>query len=82
MEVNIKKVRKDESLVSLRFTGEGFLKQQIRNMVGTLIELGQNKRDLDSIRRLLKNPEKEGGRQAAGYCVPPEGLYLLRVRYK
>ena len=65
----------------LHLTGEGFLKQQIRNMVGTLLEVGQGRRELKSIQELLRHPQKLGGREASGFCAPAEGLYLIQVQY-
>lgn len=82
VELNEELKRADEKLLFLRFCGNGFLKQQIRNMVGTLLELGQGKRKLKSIEDLLSNPQKAGGREAAGYCVPPDGLFLVGVEYE
>lgn len=57
--------------------GSGFLKQMVRVLVGTLVELGRGKRDQDSIARLLKG----GGRDLAGITAPACGLTLEWVRY-
>jgi tRNA pseudouridine38-40 synthase len=66
------------ALIYLRFTGEGFLKQMVRTLVGTLVEVGQGKRDLDSIARLLSG---DASRSEAGPCAPPHALRLLSVFY-
>ena len=64
-----------EELV-LDFTGDGFLYNMVRIMVGTLIEVGLNKRDVDSIPALFG-----GKREDAGYLVPAQGLCLMEVTY-
>jgi tRNA pseudouridine38-40 synthase len=48
----------------------------VRIMVGTLIEVGQNKRDIQSIPLLFG-----GKREDAGYLVPAQGLCLTEVTY-
>ena len=67
--------RKGEELV-LEFTGDGFLYNMVRIMVGTLLEVGQNQRDADSIPALFG-----GKREEAGYLVPAQGLCLMEVNY-
>ncbi|MEO5667857.1 MAG: tRNA pseudouridine synthase A [Bdellovibrionota bacterium] len=62
----------------LRFTGEGFLKYMVRTLSGTLVEVGQGKRDALSVAKLL-----EPGilRPASGHCAPAHALSLVRVSY-
>ncbi len=59
------------------FIGEGFLKQMVRNLVGTLVEVGQGKLNTSDVKRILKAKD----RKKAGHCAPPLGLYLMRVSY-
>lgn len=54
-----------------------FLKQMIRSIVGTLVEVGLNKRTPESLRTILKARD----RSAAGKTAPPQGLFLVRVGY-
>ena len=63
----------------LRFTvsGDGFLYNMVRILVGTLLEVGTGKRDPHSIPTLLEARD----RSQAGYLVPPQGLRLEQVRY-
>lgn len=62
--------------VRLQFTGNGFLHNMVRILVGTLIEVGRGQRDASSI------PELFGGqRKAAGFLAPPQGLCLEEVFY-
>ena len=67
--------REGEELV-LTFTGDGFLYNMVRIMVGTLIEVGLHQRDADSIPALFG-----GKREDAGYLVPAQGLCLMEVNY-
>ena len=55
-----------------------FLKQMIRSIVGTLVEVGLNKRTPKSLRTVLKARD----RSAAGKTAPPQGLFLVRVDYE
>lgn len=64
------------NLLELRFVGNGFLRGQVRVMVGTLIEIGEGKRDIESIQELL-----DGRREEAGKTAEPQGLYLYHVFY-
>ena len=57
------------------FTGNGFLYNMVRILVGTLVEVGRGERSPESIPALF------GGKRAeAGFLVPPQGLCLMEVR--
>ncbi len=60
------------------FKGTGFLKYQVRNMVGTLISIGENKQDPKIIEKLLDNKIKTFDVKTA----PARGLYLYNVNFK
>ena len=62
----------------LRFdvTGNGFLYNMVRILVGTLIEVGLHKRPADSIPGLFG-----GSRAEAGMLMPAQGLCLMEVTY-
>jgi len=57
-------------------TGNGFLYNMVRIMVGTLLEVGTGKRSADSIPALFGE-----SREKAGYLVPAQGLCLMEVNY-
>jgi len=62
--------------IQIRVTGNGFIHNQVRIMVGTLIEVGRGQRSAQSI------PDLFGGKRAeAGFLAPAQGLYLLEVTY-
>lgn len=60
----------------LTFTGNGFINNQVRIMVGTLVEVGRGDRSADSIPALFG-----GKRSDAGFLAPAQGLCLMEVRY-
>ncbi len=62
----------------LRFviTGNGFLHNMVRIIVGTLIEVGEGTRTAQSIETLFA-----AQRAQAGPCVPAQGLCLMEVEY-
>ena len=62
--------------VSITVTGDGFLYNMVRIMVGTLVEVGLGKREADSIPKLFGAKREE-----AGALVPAQGLCLMEVTY-
>lgn len=54
-----------------------FLKQMVRSIVGTLIEVGSGRRTPESLTAIMAART----RSAAGKTAPPEGLFLMRVDY-
>ncbi|WP_440897146.1 tRNA pseudouridine(38-40) synthase TruA [Amphibacillus sp. Q70] len=68
--------KKDPYLI-LSFTGNGFLYNMVRIIVGTLIEVGLGRRAPDSLREIIKSKD----RGAAGKTAPAQGLYLDHVKY-
>ncbi len=69
--------RTGENLVEFRITGTGFLKQMVRNIVGTTIYLHQNEYRPDEMQKILSACD----RQAAKATAEPQGLFLDRVYY-
>lgn len=61
----------------LEFKADGFLYKMVRNIVGTLVEIAEGKRTLDSIPQLFA----EKDRRFAGLAAPPHGLFLVKVEY-
>ena len=57
--------------------GNGFLKQMVRTIVGTLLDVGTGRRTLDDVRSCLEARD----RRSAGRTVPASGLFLREVRY-
>ena len=72
------KVIESTSLISFEFFGNSFLKYMVRSMMGTLIEIGQHKKQTETISLNLTNPD----RTLAGKTAPAKGLYLKKIYYK
>ncbi|NMA06019.1 MAG: tRNA pseudouridine(38-40) synthase TruA [Acholeplasmataceae bacterium] len=67
----------DGSKIILIFTGNGFLKYMVRKMVGTLLDIATNKKDINVIDEIFKTKD----RNLSGKTINPEGLYLVKVYY-
>ncbi len=70
-------VDEKDGIIKITFKGSGFLKYQVRNMVGTLIKVGEEKVLPDIILSLLEKKD----RKCAFLCAPAQGLTLTDVKY-
>lgn len=77
VQTNLTRLTKNVDKITISFLGTGFLRYQVRNMVGTLIEIGEGKRKSEDIIEILKKED----RREAGKTAAPEGLYLKDVLY-
>ena len=73
----IKRNKSDPNILEFYFIGNGFMKYQVRNMVGYLIKVGENKASPASIQDVIESKN----RIKAGKTAPAEGLYLEDVIY-
>jgi tRNA pseudouridine38-40 synthase len=64
-------------LVTYEICGDGFLRHMVRNLVGTLVEIGRGKQPAAWMADVLASKD----RAMAGRTAPPEGLFLVRVDY-
>ena len=67
---------KDENII-IELTGNGFLYNMVRIIVGTLVEVGLGKIDSKEIPDIIESKD----RQRSGKTLPPQGLFLLEVEY-
>lgn len=63
--------------LAMEVEADGFLYNMVRNIVGTLIEVGRGKRPVEWIDEVLAARDRD----AAGQTAPAKGLFLLRVCY-
>lgn len=78
VQTNLIRNVKDVNKFTISFLGTGFLRYQVRNMVGLLIEIGEGKRKSEDVLEVLEAKD----RRKAGINAPPEGLYLKDVLYR
>lgn len=71
------RITENDNEIDIGFVGDGFLQYMVRIMVGTLIEVGEGKRDPLSMKALLGSLD----RKMAGPTAPASGLTLMEVRY-
>lgn len=71
------KITKKKDIIKIRVTATGFLRNMVRIMVGTLLDLGRGQKTLKDIKDMLNNPSKTTRR----YNADPHGLYLIKIRY-
>jgi tRNA pseudouridine38-40 synthase len=64
-------------LVTVEIEADGFLYNMVRAIVGTLVEVGQGRRDEAWPHEVLRARD----RRAAGRTAPPQGQFLVRVEY-
>ena len=67
----------DGRLIVYEIAGSGFLRHMIRNIVGTLVEIGRGRRPVDWVSEVLASRD----RARAGPTAPAEGLVLVGVGY-
>lgn len=68
----------DDKRLVFAITADRFLRNMVRAIVGTLLEIGHQKRTVDFIRKVLESKD----RSVAGVSVPACGLFLIKVNYQ
>lgn len=76
-EVYSVELAQERELLHIDVRGSGFLKNMVRIMAGTLVEIGAGRRRVSDVSRLLGAPERAG----AGQTAPARGLCLMEVWY-
>jgi tRNA pseudouridine38-40 synthase len=64
-------------VIRIKINGDGFLYKMVRNMVGTLVEVGLGRREPSDIKKILLAKD----RRLAGKTAPAQGLCLIKVTY-
>lgn len=70
-------IEEKEKIVSIRYTGNGFLYNMVRILTGTLIEVGRGMRSPEEMQDILEALDCG----AAGFTAPAQGLFLVNVTY-
>lgn len=75
----IKEAKWEQSGNQLKFTiaADRFLRNMVRAIVGTMINVGIGKISIDDFRKIIESKN----RNEAGFSVPAQGLYLVKVAY-
>ena len=67
----------EDGILRIIIEADGFLRHMVRNIVGTVVEVGLGKMSTDGFRAVLEAKD----RQTAGIKAPAQGLFLVSVRY-
>ena len=70
-------VTKKDNRIYIELTGNGFLYNMVRIISGTLVDVGLGKIKESDIPSIIESKN----RQMAGKTLPPQGLYLVNVKY-
>lgn len=68
---------REDNIAQFTITGSGFLKQMVRNIVGTQLLLEKKRIPAEKMREIIDKRD----RKYAGPPAPPQGLFLMRVYY-
>ena len=71
------KITRKNNLISIEIEADGFLYKMVRNIVGTLIEIGKGRFSKGSLKKILAAKD----RKMAGPAAPARGLLLVKVKY-
>ena len=66
-----------DNLLTFHITANRFLRNMVRAIVGTLINVGLNKTSIDEFKKIIASKD----RSEAGFSVPARGLFLTKIVY-
>lgn len=78
IQTNLIRDLKNVNMITISFLGTGFMRYMVRNLVGTLIQIGEGKYKSTDIIDILNAKD----RKKAGMCADACGLYLKDVFYR
>jgi tRNA pseudouridine38-40 synthase len=70
--------RKENNRLIFTISANRFLRNMVRSIVGTLVNVGLHKITLDDFENIIKSKNRE----KAGFSVPAHGLYLTEINYE
>jgi tRNA pseudouridine38-40 synthase len=65
------------NLLTFHITADRFLRNMVRAIVGTLIEVGEEKLSIEDFKRIIESKDRTN----AGPSAPAKGLFLTEVQY-
>ena len=68
----------NKKILYLKFESSGFLRYMIRNIVGLLIDICDNKKNINDIDKIFESKN----RCSLGECINGCGLYLENIKFK
>ena len=71
------KIEKKQNDLVIEVTGNGFLYNMVRIIVGTLLEVGYGKKTVQDVKKALESEQRKN----SGYLVPAYALFLKSVKY-
>lgn len=66
-----------DKLIRFHITADRFLRNMVRAIVGTLVEIGMNKKEVGDFNKIIVSKD----RRLAGESAPAHGLFLTEVKY-
>lgn len=75
--ISMIKLRKKGKMITLDIEGDGFLYNMVRNITGTLVDIGRGYLPPGSMKEILEIRD----RRKAGPTAPAKGLFLIEVKY-
>lgn len=69
--------KQDRNRIVFTIAADRFLRNMVRAIVGTLTEIGSGKKNLEDLRTIIENKD----RNQAGASAPAHGLFLTKVEY-
>lgn len=75
--VKLIKITKDKDTIYIDIEADGFLYNMVRNIIGTILEIGRGKLPEGSLEKILKACD----RRLAGPTAPSQGLCLMKINY-
>ena len=70
-------IKKQKDVITITFKAKGFLKYQVRTMVGSLIKISEENKDAKLIKEMLDGKEIK----KISYVAPACGLTLTNIKY-
>ena len=71
------RIKKSGDMITIDITADGFLYRMVRNIVGTLLDIGSGRMKTTTMKNIIEAKD----RKRAGAAVPAHGLCLMKVEY-